>query len=106
MSTKNIDDTWRIKGNDQLNNLVRSNIIDCIKAQRLSWFGHVHRMTNKMMVKLCKWKLISERLAGRTNIRWGGNMKDLRLYICIPSNCTQLIYFINNTLKHMYCLKL
>ena len=28
------------------------------------------------------------------------------LYICIPTNCTQLIYFINNTLKHMYCLKL
>ena len=29
-----------------------------------------------------------------------------KLYICIPTNCTQLIYFINNTLKHMYCLKL
>ena len=28
------------------------------------------------------------------------------LYICIPTNCTQLIYFINNTLKHMYCLNL
>ena len=28
------------------------------------------------------------------------------LYICIPTNCTQLIYFINNKLKHMYCLKL
>ena len=29
-----------------------------------------------------------------------------KLYIYIPTNCTQLIYFINNTLKHMYCLKL
>ena len=29
-----------------------------------------------------------------------------KLYICIPTNCTQLIYFINNTLKHMYYLKL
>ena len=29
-----------------------------------------------------------------------------KLYICIPTNCTQLIYFINDTLKHMYCLKL
>ena len=28
------------------------------------------------------------------------------LYICFPTNCTQLIYFIDNTLKHMYCLKL
>ena len=29
-----------------------------------------------------------------------------KLYICIPTNCTQLIYFIKITLKHMYCLKL
>ena len=29
-----------------------------------------------------------------------------KLYICFPTNCTQLIYFINNPLKHMYCLKL
>jgi len=29
-----------------------------------------------------------------------------KLCICIPTNCTQLIYFIDNTLKHMYCLKL
>ena len=36
---------------------------------------------------------------------WDGNMYPT-LYICIPTNCTQLIYFINNTLKHMYCLKL
>ena len=28
-----------------------------------------------------------------------------KLYIYIPTNCTQLIYFIN-TLKHKYCLKL
>ena len=28
-----------------------------------------------------------------------------KLYICFPTNCTQLIYFINNTLKHMYRLK-
>jgi hypothetical protein len=28
-----------------------------------------------------------------------------KLYIYIPTNCTQLIYFINNTLKHMYCPK-
>ena len=27
-----------------------------------------------------------------------------KLYICIPTNCTEIIYFINNTLKHMYCL--
>jgi len=35
-----------------------------------------------------------------------GMLLHFKLYICIPTNCTQLIYFINNTLKHMYCLKL
>jgi len=42
VSTKNVDDTWRIKTNDELNNLIRNNIINYIKAQRLSWFGHAH----------------------------------------------------------------
>ena len=30
----------------------------------------------------------------------------LHFYIYIPTNCTQLIFFINNTLKYLYCLKL
>ena len=30
----------------------------------------------------------------------------LKLYIYIPTNCTQLIFFMNNTLKYLYCLKL
>ena len=53
VSTQNIDDTWRIKTNDELNNLIRNNIINYIKSQRLSWFGDVHRMTKDMMVKNC-----------------------------------------------------
>jgi len=28
------------------------------------------------------------------------------IYIYIPTNCTQLLCFINNTLKYLYCLKL
>ena len=28
------------------------------------------------------------------------------LYIYIPTNCTQLIFFVNNILKYLYCLKL
>jgi hypothetical protein len=37
------DDRWRIKTNDELNNLIKNkNIINYIKAQRLSWFGHVY----------------------------------------------------------------
>jgi hypothetical protein len=41
--TNDRDGTWRIKTNGELNNLVRNkNIITYIKAQRLSWSGHVH----------------------------------------------------------------
>jgi hypothetical protein len=43
--TKERDGTWRIKTNDELDELIRhKNIINHIKAQRLSWFGHLHRM--------------------------------------------------------------
>jgi hypothetical protein len=57
--TKDRDDTWRIKTNGESNNLIRNkNIITCNKAQRLSWFGHVHLMTMVRMVKkLYGWKL-------------------------------------------------
>jgi len=44
-ATKETDDTWRIKTNDELGELMRHKYtINHIKAQRLSWFGHLHRM--------------------------------------------------------------
>jgi hypothetical protein len=50
--TKERDGTWRIKINDELDELIRQkNIINHIKAQRLSWFGHLHRMPEERMVK-------------------------------------------------------
>jgi hypothetical protein len=50
--TKERDGTWRIKTNDELDELIRhKNIINHIKAQRLSWFGHLHRMPEERMVK-------------------------------------------------------
>jgi hypothetical protein len=37
--------TWRIKNNEELDKLIKhGNIVNCIKAQRLSWFGHIQRM--------------------------------------------------------------
>ena len=49
---KERDGTWRIKTNDELDELIRhKNIINHIKAQRLSWFGHLHRMPEERMVK-------------------------------------------------------
>jgi hypothetical protein len=41
--TNDRDGTWRIKTNDELNNLIRNkNIINYVKTHNLSWFGHVH----------------------------------------------------------------
>ena len=49
--TKDIDGTWRTNTNDELNNLITNkNIVNYLKGQRLSWFNHVHRMTNDTMV--------------------------------------------------------
>jgi hypothetical protein len=52
--TKERDGTWRIKTNDELDKLIRhTNIINHIKARRLSWFGHLHRVPKERMVKKC-----------------------------------------------------
>ena len=41
--TKERDGTWRIKTNDELDELIRKkNIINYVKSQILSWFGHLH----------------------------------------------------------------
>jgi hypothetical protein len=50
--TRERDGTWRIKTNDELDELIRhKTIINYIKAQILSWFGHLHRMPEERMVK-------------------------------------------------------
>jgi hypothetical protein len=49
---KDRDGTWKIETSVELNNLIRNkNLINYIKAERLSWFGHVDRMTNDRVVK-------------------------------------------------------
>jgi hypothetical protein len=49
---KERDGTWRVKTNVELDKLIRhKNIINYIKAQRLSWFGHLQRMPGERMVK-------------------------------------------------------
>jgi len=50
--TKEKDGTWRIKSNEELNRLTgNKNNINYFKAQRLAWFGHVHRVLDNSMVK-------------------------------------------------------
>ena len=60
------------------------NIINDIKAQRLSWFGHLHRMREERMVKRAyKWKPMLTRPLGRPKNRWEddiiNDMKKLKM---------------------------
>ena len=83
--TKERDGTWRIKTNDELDELIRhNNIINHIKAQRLSWFGHLQRMPEERMVKrICKWKPILRRPLARPKNGWENDitndMKKLKI---------------------------
>jgi len=43
---------WRIKTNQELDEIIkRKSIIKFIRAQRLSWLGHIERMQGTRMVK-------------------------------------------------------
>jgi len=73
---KEKDGTWRIKSNEELNRLTgNKNIINCIKAQRLAWFGHVHRMPDNSMVKKYEWSPALTRLLGRPKNGWEDDVK-------------------------------
>jgi len=49
----------------------RKNMINFIRAQGLSWLGHIERMQGTRMVKaIYCWKPISRRPIGRPKTRW------------------------------------
>jgi hypothetical protein len=58
---------WRIKTNEEQDKLIKhKNIVNYIKAQRLSWFGHVQRMSDSRTVKkIFNWKPLIKRSQGR-----------------------------------------
>jgi hypothetical protein len=82
---KERDGTRRIKTNDELDELVRhKNIINHVKAQRLSCFGHLHRISEDIMVKrVYTWKPTLTRPLGRPKNRWEddiiNDMKKLKI---------------------------
>ena len=63
---------WRIKTNQELDEIIkRKNIINFIRAQRLSWLGQIERMQDTRIVKaIYSWKPISRRPIGRPKTRW------------------------------------
>jgi len=68
---------WRVKTNEELDKLIKhKNIINHIKAQRLSWFGHVQRMPDTGTVKkIFNWKPLTKRSQGRPKYRWEDYIK-------------------------------
>jgi hypothetical protein len=53
----------RVKTNEELDKLIKhKNIINYIKAQRLSWFGHVQKVPDTRTVKkIFNWKTLTKR---------------------------------------------
>ena len=68
---------WKVKTNEELDKLIKhKNIINYIKAQRLSWFGHVQRMPDTRTVKkIFNWKSLTKTSQGRPKYRWEDNIK-------------------------------
>ena len=53
------------------------NIINYVKAQRLSWFGHVNRMPETSTVKKTyKWKPFTGRAVRRPKSRWEDDVRN------------------------------
>ena len=69
---------WRIKTSKELDELIKHrNIINYVKAQRLSSFGHTNRMPKTSIVKrLHKWKPFTGKPAGRPKSRWDDDVRN------------------------------
>jgi len=70
---------WRIRTSKELDKLIKhKNIVNYIKAWRLSWFGHVQRMPDTRTVKkIFKQKPLTKRPQGRPKYRWEDNIKQV-----------------------------
>jgi hypothetical protein len=66
-----------MKTNQELNQLIgHKNIINFIRAQRLSWLGHSERMSPNISVKsLYSWKPLGAWPVGRPKTRWEDEVK-------------------------------
>jgi hypothetical protein len=77
--TKQVNGIWRIKTDKELDKLIKHrNIINYVKAQRLSWFVHVIRRPETSRVKrIHKWKRFTGRPAGRPKSLDGKTMSGM-----------------------------
>ena len=77
--------TWRIKNDEELDKLIKHrNIVNYIKAQRLSWFGHIQRMPEaRAAKKKFKWNTLTMGPRGRPIIQGLGQMKIKNWITCV-----------------------
>ena len=72
MEAQDNDGAWRIKTNEELDNLIKKkHIVRFIKSQcRLRWAAHVMRIdTTRTVRKLTEWEPCSSRAVGRPRVR-------------------------------------
>jgi inhibitor of KinA sporulation pathway (predicted exonuclease) len=71
-SMKHKKGSWKIKTNIELDKLIQHrNIINYVKAQRLSRYGHIYRKPETSIVKkMHKWQPYIIRPVGRPKHRW------------------------------------
>ena len=78
--TKEDNGNWRIKTNIELDELIKHrNIINYVKVQRLSWFGHINTSImpeTSIVKKIHKWKPFTERPVGRPKSRWKDDVRN------------------------------
>jgi hypothetical protein len=76
--TKEDNVNWGIKTNIELDELIKQrNIINYVKAQKLSWFGHINRIPETGIVKkIHKWKPFTGRPVGRPKCRWEDDVRN------------------------------
>jgi len=79
--TQKANGQWRLKTNDEPEKaIINENVVRYIKYKKLSWLGHVERMTNERVAKtIYKWKPYATRPKGRPRVRWEDDVRnDLR----------------------------
>ena len=69
---------WRIKTNKEVDKLINHwNTTNYVKAQRLSWFGHINRKIETSIVRqIYKWKPSTSRPVGRLKSRWEDDVRN------------------------------
>ena len=76
--TKEDNGNGRIKANKELDELIKHrNITNYVKAQGLSWFGHINRMPETSIVKkIYKRKPFTRRSVGRPKSQWEDDVRN------------------------------